>query len=61
MKYRILLFYIFSLPFFTVLTAQTELTTSHKLNWKGIEKWYAGTSTIDVISFDSAQYPTENH
>ena len=60
MKYRILLF-SFLLTFITVLSAQTEQNTSHKLNWKGIQKWHAGTSTINVISFDSAQYPTENH
>jgi len=60
MKYRILLF-SFLLTFITVLSAQTEQNTSHMLNWKGIEKWYAGTSTVNVISFDSAQYPTENH
>ena len=61
MKYRILLFCFFLIPSFLILSAQTESISSHKLNWKGIEKWHAGSSTIDVISFDSAQYPTENH
>jgi len=60
MKYRIFLFSFF-LFFSCVLYSQTEQITSHKLNWKGIVKWYAGTSSIDVISFDSAQYPTENY
>ncbi|MDD4971762.1 MAG: type IX secretion system sortase PorU [Paludibacter sp.] len=60
MKYRFfhLLFVLF---FVHVLSAQTEQITSHKLNWKGVEKWYAGSSTINVISFDSAQYPSDNH
>src|ERR1035437_6045625 len=60
MKYRILIFTFF-LSYISVLFAQTEQITSHKLNWKGIEKWYAGTSSINVMAFDSAQYPTENH
>jgi len=60
MKYRIFLFTFF-LFFSGVLFAQTEQITSYKLNWKGVEKWYVGTSNIDVLSFDSAQYPTENH
>ena len=61
MKYKILLFCFFLLQSLTVLSAQTDIISSHKLNWKGILKWYAGTSAINVISFDSAQYPTENH
>ncbi len=60
MKYRILIFTFF-LTYISVLFAQTEQITSHKLNWKGIEKWYAGTSSINVMAFDSAQYPTDNH
>ena len=60
MIYRIFLFSFF-LFFFGVLSAQTELITSYTLNWKGVEKWSVGTSSITVLSFDSAQYPTENH
>lgn len=60
MKYRIFLFSFF-LSFVSVLSAQTDQITSHKLNWRGIEKWYVGTSSINVISFDSAQYPADNH
>jgi hypothetical protein len=60
MKYRISFFLFF---FFCVcfLSAQTEQITSHRLDWKGVEKWYAGTSSINVIAFDSARYPMENH
>lgn len=60
MKYRIFLFSLF-LFFVSVLSAQTNQITSHKLNWRGVEKWYAGISSINVIAFDSAQYPTDNH
>ena len=60
MKYKIS-FLTFMLLSVCALYAQTEKVTSHKLNWKGVEKWYSGTSSINVISFDSAQYPAENH
>jgi len=60
MKYR---FFLLLLVLFCirVVTAQTQQITSHELHWNGVEKWSAGTSTIPVISFDSAQYPTDNH
>ena len=58
MKYRLLLFTFFIL-FVSVLFAQQEEISSHKLNWKGVQKWHAGTSSINVICFDSAQYPGE--
>ncbi|HPQ13230.1 MAG TPA: hypothetical protein PLQ60_07155, partial [Paludibacteraceae bacterium] len=40
--------------------AQNTITTSHKLIWKGIEKWYADSSSVQVISFQDAHYPYEN-
>jgi hypothetical protein len=60
MKYKILLF-SFLLIYVSVLYAQTEQITSHNLHWKGVEKSYIGTSSVQVISFDSAGYPSENH
>ena len=60
MKYRFFLF-LFFLSNVSVLFAQTESISTHKLTWKGVDKWYVGNSSINVISFDSAQYPTENH
>ena len=60
MKNRIVLL-VFYTMFVTTLQAQSSATTSHHLNWKGVEKWYAGNSSIDVISFDSARYPTQTH
>ncbi|MDP4238481.1 MAG: type IX secretion system sortase PorU [Bacteroidota bacterium] len=60
MKYRIS-FFLFSFFCVSFLSAQTEQITSHRLNWKGVEKWVVGTSSINVIAFDSAQYPMENH
>jgi len=60
MKSKIVLSVFFAL-IVSVLFAQTTEITSYKLNWKGIEKWVAGSVTLNVISFDGAKYPTENH
>jgi len=60
MKYRIFLISFF-LIYVSVLFAQTELISTHQLTWKSVDKWYVGTSSINVISFDSAQYLSENH
>jgi len=58
MRNRIVLLAILSV-FFTTLLAESAQVTS-KLNWKGVEKWYADSSTVQVISFDGAQYPSDN-
>lgn len=58
MKYKFLLSALISL-FVSTLWAQTTETSSHKLIWKGVEKWYADSSSIKVISFDGAKYPDE--
>jgi len=60
MKNKTVLILYFVL-FVTGIYAQPITITSHTLNWKGIATWYAGTSSIQVISFDSAQYPSQNH
>jgi len=59
MKNKITLTVFFALLVFTI-SAQTSDITSHKLNWRGLDQWHAGTSTINVITFDSAQYPSAN-
>lgn len=59
MKYKIVLFTFFILSVST-LSAQSEQISSHNLSWKSIEKWYSDSSSINVISFDGAQYPSEN-
>jgi hypothetical protein len=60
MKYKIVL--LFSIFFsLSTITAQTEEILSQQLNWKGVDKWYSGSNHINVISFDEAQYPTNNH
>lgn len=46
--------------FFSALYAQKEETSSHIINWKTIDKWNLDASFISVISFEGAQYPTEN-
>ncbi|NLJ20217.1 MAG: type IX secretion system sortase PorU [Bacteroidales bacterium] len=50
--------------FFVVVSAwcsaQNAYSTSHKLNWTGIEKWFADSSSVQVISFQNAHYPSEN-
>ena len=60
MKYKIFLFSFFLL-FVSDLYAQTQQITSHNLHWKGIEKTYIGTSSIQILSFDSAGYPSDSH
>jgi len=60
MKNRIILLVFFTL-YVTSLPAQFSEITSHHLNWKGIEEWHSGNSSIQVISFDSARYPTQTH
>jgi len=59
MKYKILLLSIFNF-FILTLFAQTSETKSYELSWKGVEKWTANSSSIDVISFVGAQFPFEN-
>ena len=60
MKNKIGLLFYFVL-FVSGVYAQPMTITSHTLNWKGIATWHAGTSTVQVISFDSAQYPSPNY
>ena len=52
---------LLSVLFVTGLHAQITTLTSHILNWNAMTTWRAGTSTIQVISFDSAQYPNTTH
>ncbi len=40
--------------------AQTTQITSHKLNWKGVEKWSLDSVWVKVMAFENARYPTEN-
>jgi len=46
--------------FISGIYAQNEETSSHTINWKSIDKWNLGTSNLNVISFEGAQYPAEN-
>jgi hypothetical protein len=59
MKSIITVFTFFTL-FTSIAFAQEEETSSHQLNWTGIEKWVADSASVNVISFTGAQYPTEN-
>jgi len=58
-KNKIILFAFFSL-FVSALWAQTAQTSSHIFVWRNVEKWYADSSCIKVISFEGARYPFEN-
>jgi len=60
MKNKIVLLLFVSL-FASLLQAQTTEVTSHKLQWTGIEKWVAGSASLNVLTFEGAQFPTENH
>ena len=55
-KYLFFLFVVVS----AWCSAQNAYSTSHKLNWTGIEKWFADSSSVQVISFQNAHYPSEN-
>ncbi|MFT3753395.1 MAG: type IX secretion system sortase PorU [Paludibacter sp.] len=59
MKFKIILLTLISICVST-LSAQTEETSHHELNWTGIEKWVADSSSVNVISFTGAKYPAEN-
>jgi len=59
MRNRIVLLAILSV-FFTSLFAESTQVSSYKLSWKGVEKWYADSSSVRVISFEGAQYPSDN-
>ena len=60
MKYRTV-FFTFLLLSITMLFAQKEQVKSCALNWKGVEKWYSSSSSIQVIAFDGAIYSAENN
>ncbi|MDD4970410.1 MAG: type IX secretion system sortase PorU [Paludibacter sp.] len=60
MKNKIVLLLFVSL-FVSLAQAQTTEITSYKLHWTGIEKWVAGSASLNVLSFEGAQYPSENH
>jgi len=50
--YLVLFFFVFS-----TLSAEQNQMTSYKLNWKGLERWFSNSSSINVISFENARYP----
>ena len=54
------LFFSFFVVVSAWCSAQNAYSTSHKLNWTGIEKWFADSSSVQVISFQNAHYPSEN-
>ncbi|MHB9142292.1 MAG: type IX secretion system sortase PorU, long form, partial [Paludibacter sp.] len=59
MKHTLALF-AFLFSFLAATFAQTEETTSHQINWTGIEKWVADSASVNVISFTGARYPAGN-
>lgn len=59
MKFKIILLALISV-WVSAISAQTEETSSHELNWTGIEKWVADSMSVNVISFTGAKYPAEN-
>ncbi|MEI8085367.1 MAG: type IX secretion system sortase PorU [Paludibacter sp.] len=59
MKYKILLLTFLNF-IILALFAQVTDTKSYELSWKGVVKWTANSSSIDVISFEGAQFPSEN-
>jgi hypothetical protein len=59
MRYKILFLALFSL-IVSAFYAQTSQISSHKLIWKGVEKWSLDSTSIKVISFEDARYPSDN-
>lgn len=59
MKYKFLLLILFSLCV-SNLFAQSEQVSSHKLNWRAVEKCSSDSLSFDIISFEGARYPYEN-
>lgn len=60
MKNKVILLLFFT-AYVSMVWSQSSEITSYKLNWKGIEKWVAGSASLNVLSFEGAQYPAENH
>lgn len=59
MKYKIFATIMLCVCLSTVI-AQKQLAYSYTINWKGVEKMYAGSLYTKFITFENAQYPTEN-
>ena len=59
MKSKII-FFLFSSFLILSLKAQNQQIISSDLHWKGVEKSYLDSSVVKLISFDGAQYPSEN-
>lgn len=59
MKINIVLFLLLTF-FVSVIRSQNEQITSHNLTWNGVVQWNVDSSAIKVISFEGAQYPTED-
>ena len=58
MKNRTIFFLFLAFGVFT-LHSQNQQVISANINWKGIEKSYLNSSSVELISFDGAQYPNE--
>ena len=58
-KHFLFLFFPFLL-FIGKSEAQTTFSFAQKINWIGVQKWFADSSYINVISFENACYPSDN-
>jgi hypothetical protein len=59
MKYKTFLL-LFLSPCFSFLSAQSAQSSTHKLSWKAVERWYSGSMSMNVISFEGSQYPSDD-
>lgn len=41
------------------LGAQNTDVSTHQIRWTGVQKWFANSASKELITFDSAIYPTE--
>ena len=59
MKLKIFITTLISV-FILTLVAQTPQENTYVIKWKGVEKWYAGSNYSKFITFENANYPSDN-
>ena len=60
MKQKIISSFLFILLTFSLLAQSSVGTSSHTLNWRGVQQWKAGDYSKNVITFENAVYIEEN-
>ena len=58
---KLLIILVLCLLFVKASFSQTTANYTQSLNWSGIEKWNTNSNSIEVLSFQGATFPKENH